>query len=250
MGYTTNPAGSSGGSAEGASEGRQPLTGPHLPPAAQAAQIKENESLGTRRVQRPPFRGQALLSCLEMPIAKNSRHPAAQAAQIKESKSSRVRRTQQTPLKGQALPYSLKEYRKRKPTHLPPPEAAQTAEKEKPPCPQGAKNISQRTSPRPNFSINELVCSKCTPFLKLPPANQMFPRPCIQRGGACWHCAARREIAERSEEAPGAEAAQPSWNGGIWKALEGQSVGVWDIRQTQRGRPGGVQRGPRRGGSP
>ena len=34
------PAGSSGGSAEGASEGRQPLTGPHLPPAAQAAQAK------------------------------------------------------------------------------------------------------------------------------------------------------------------------------------------------------------------
>ena len=28
----TSPAGSSGGSAEGASEGRQPLTGPHLPP--------------------------------------------------------------------------------------------------------------------------------------------------------------------------------------------------------------------------
>ena len=35
--YTTSPAGSSGGSAEGASEGRQPLTGPNLPPAAQAA---------------------------------------------------------------------------------------------------------------------------------------------------------------------------------------------------------------------
>ena len=36
--HMTSPAGSSGGSAEGASEGRQPLTGPHLPPAAQAAQ--------------------------------------------------------------------------------------------------------------------------------------------------------------------------------------------------------------------
>ena len=38
-----SPAGSSGGSAEGASEGRQPLTGPHLPPAAQAAQIKSSK---------------------------------------------------------------------------------------------------------------------------------------------------------------------------------------------------------------
>ncbi|OXS28947.1 MAG: hypothetical protein BCS36_09425 [Desulfovibrio sp. MES5] len=51
-----------------------------------------------------------------------------------------------------------------------------------------------------------------------------------------WHCAARREIAERSEEAPVAEAAQPSRDYGMRKA--------------QRGRPGGVQRGPRRGGSP
>ena len=79
-------------------------------------------------------------------LPRKFRHPAAQAAQIKESKSSRVRRTQQTPLKGQALPYSLKEYRKRKPTHLPPPEAAQTAEKEKPPCPQGTEASFQRTS--------------------------------------------------------------------------------------------------------
>ena len=39
-----SPAGSSGGSAEGASEGRQPLTGPHLPPAAQAAQTKVKKS--------------------------------------------------------------------------------------------------------------------------------------------------------------------------------------------------------------
>ncbi|VZH33722.1 protein of unknown function [Desulfovibrio sp. 86] len=45
--------------------------------------------------------------------------------------------------------------------------------------------------------------------------------PLIQREPARWHCAARREITERSEEAPGAEAAQPSQNGGVWKALEG-----------------------------
>ena len=35
-----------------------------------------------------------------------------------------------------------------------------------------------------------------------------------------WHCAARREIAERSEETPEAKAAQPSHNDGRWKALE------------------------------
>ena len=40
--YATSPAGSSGGSAEGASEGRQPLTGPHLPPP-EAAKTAEKE---------------------------------------------------------------------------------------------------------------------------------------------------------------------------------------------------------------
>ena len=46
----------------------------------------------------------------------------------------------------------------------------------------------------------------------------------IQGEIARWHCAARREIAERSEEAPAAEAAQPSRNYGEWKALGGQPV--------------------------
>ena len=59
--YTTSPAGSSGGSAEGASEGRQPLTGPHLPPAAQAAQIKIKKGSRARRAQNPPLKGQVRL---------------------------------------------------------------------------------------------------------------------------------------------------------------------------------------------
>jgi len=58
-----------------------------------------------------------------------------------------------------------------------------------------------------------------------------------------WHCAARREIAERSEEAPGAKAAQPSRNVGRWKALEGYPVGVGIYDK-----PGGVVRGECRGG--
>ena len=57
--YTTSPAGSSGGSAEGASEGRQPLTGPHLPPAAQAAQTKIKKSPRARRAQKPSLKEQA-----------------------------------------------------------------------------------------------------------------------------------------------------------------------------------------------
>ena len=44
-----SPAGSSGGSAEGASEGRQPLTGPHLPPAAKAAKTQLKEKPPRRR---------------------------------------------------------------------------------------------------------------------------------------------------------------------------------------------------------
>ena len=58
----------------------------------------------------------------------------------------------------------------------------------------------------------------------------------MQRKSARWHCAARREITERSEEAPAANAAQPSPGNGIRKA--------------QGGDPGGVQRGPRRGAAP
>ena len=52
----------------------------------------------------------------------------------------------------------------------------------------------------------------------------------IQREPVRWHCAARREIAERSEEAPAAKAAQPSRNAGRWKT------------------PGGVLRGGCKGG--
>ena len=100
-----------------------------------------------------------------------------------------------------------------------------------------------------NPSAEQPISNNQASFLRLLATNRRL-RPLIQRKVVRWHCVARREIAERSEEAPAAKAAQPSWNGGIWKALEGQSVGVWDIRQTQRGRPGGVQRGPRRGGSP
>ena len=58
-------------------------------------------------------------------------------------------------------------------------------------------------------------------------------RPFIQRYTARWHCAARREIAERSEEAPGAEAAQPSWNVGNGKAQAGCFGG--DARGAEKG---------------
>ena len=68
-------------------------------------------------------------------------------------------------------------------------------------------------------------------------------RPPIQRESILWHCAARREIAERSEEAPEAEAAQPSENAGIWKALTGHAVGVGIYDK-----PSGVVRGECRGG--
>ena len=63
---TTSPAGSSGGSAEGASEGRQPLTGPHLPPP-EAAQTKKEKSPCTRRVQKSPFNGQAMQRKFRLP---------------------------------------------------------------------------------------------------------------------------------------------------------------------------------------
>ena len=55
----------------------------------------------------------------------------------------------------------------------------------------------------------------------------------IQRETESWHCAARREIAERSEEAPGAKAAQPSRNAGRWKTPGGCFGG--DARGAEKG---------------
>ena len=58
-------------------------------------------------------------------------------------------------------------------------------------------------------------------------------RPLTQGEGARWHCAARREIAERSEEAPEAKAAQPSCNVGSWKTPAGCFGG--DARGAEKG---------------
>ena len=82
----------------------------------------------------------------------------------------------------------------------------------------------------------------------IPPIARTAAKPasrndCPQNPPVRWHCAARREITERSEEAPAAEAAQPSRDVGSWKALEGQSVGV-EICD----KPSGVVRGECRGG--
>ena len=70
-----SPAGSSGGSAEGASEGRQPLTGPRLPPAAQAAQIKSKEKAPVPAGQQSPPEGQSLFHLSPQGKA----HPKAKA---------------------------------------------------------------------------------------------------------------------------------------------------------------------------
>ena len=92
----------------------------------------------------------------------------------------------------------------------------------------------------PNTRNNHIylpsVCNAPDPMRHL----GQFP---MQREGVRWHCAARREIAERSEEAPAAEAAQPSRNDGVWKAPKGKSVGV-EIGD----KPSGVVRGECRGG--
>jgi hypothetical protein len=69
--YTTSPAGSSGGSAEGASEGRQPLTGPHLPPP-EAVQTTQKKRPRARRAQKPSLKGQAYFILYEAPITQVS----------------------------------------------------------------------------------------------------------------------------------------------------------------------------------
>ncbi|SCM72984.1 hypothetical protein KL86DES1_20960 [uncultured Desulfovibrio sp.] len=59
-------------------------------------------------------------------------------------------------------------------------------------------------------------------FLRLPHSQRdALPTLLTQGEITRWHCVARREIAERSEEAPGAEAAQPSPGVGNGKAFKG-----------------------------
>ena len=62
--------------------------------------------------------------------------------------------------------------------------------------------------------------------------NREDSRLFIQGETLRWHCAARREIAERSEEAPEAAAAQPSRNGGNGKPQRGASG---DARGAEKG---------------
>ena len=75
--YTTSPAGSSGGSAEGAEEGRQPLTGPHLPPP-EAAKTKELKKFPyPKGTQTSSQRTSSALLSLE-DLQRKFRLPAAQ----------------------------------------------------------------------------------------------------------------------------------------------------------------------------
>ena len=110
----------------------------------------------------------------------------------------------------------------------------QTSKAEKPSCPQGTTPFSQR------YPLN--FCYNLFPMRQTPP-------PPIHRESARWHCAARREITERSEEAPEAKAAQPSRNDGIWKALEGLPVRV-EIYESPAGSSGGSAEGASEGRQP
>ena len=122
---------------------------------------------------------------------------------------------------------------------LPPPEAAQTTEKDKPPCPQGTQAASQRTNsfllsfrapdcnptPTEHNPRIERPAPKFKPFIATSLSSitsaisETFystPTPPIS------HSTRRRTMALRgAKEAPEAAAAQPSWDSGIWKALEG-----------------------------
>ena len=57
--------GASGGMQGGPRRGRSPITGPALPPAAQAAQTKIKKSPRARRAQKPSLKGQALIYFLQ-----------------------------------------------------------------------------------------------------------------------------------------------------------------------------------------
>ena len=91
-----------------------------------------------------------------------------------------------------------------------------TTVRKKPPCPRGTFTSTKRQAKIKNNAH-----------------TQRAHTISIQSGGDRWHCAARREIAERSEEAPAARAAQPSWSGGNGKAPAGCFGG--DARGAEKG---------------
>ena len=78
-----------------------------------------------------------------------------------------------------------------------------------------------KTSPKVQAPTTTNISPTITVIFETPCSQAEALRPLMQRESAHWHCAARREITERSEEAPGAKAAQPSQNGEIWKTLKG-----------------------------
>jgi len=151
----------------------------------------------------------SLLHQLHNPFRPPRRRPKQQ-----KKKSLRARRAQKPPLKGQSRFYSLE---------APAPQASSPAEH----SPRVSKT-------RPKVQIlrhNEAFRNNWPSFLRLHTAPT--PQSPIQRESARWHCAARREITERSEEAPGAEAAQPSQNVGCWKTPAGCFGG--DARGAEKG---------------
>ena len=150
--------------------------------------------------------------------------PTPEAAQTTIIKSPRARRAQKSPLKGQAR------------FHCPcrPPRRRPKQHQNKPRARRAQKITLKRQAllycsyANPNEPFPTITVSYGTPYSQ-PDAF----RPFIQRYTTCWHCTARREIAERSEEAPGAEAAQPSRNVGCWKAPAGCFGG--DARGAEKG---------------
>ena len=90
-------------------------------------------------------------------------------------------------------------------------------------CPlNGGFCVLRADAPNLSFSAKPLAA-----------ATRHLRRSLTQRMSARWHCAARREIAERSEEAPAAEAAQPSRSVGSWKTPAGCFGG--DARGAEKG---------------
>jgi len=87
--YTTSPAGSSGGSAEGASEGRQPLTGPHLPPP-EAAQTKQSKAAMPAGHTKATFQRTSpafLLPVAPAPQTSSLRHPPRRRPKLNKRKA-------------------------------------------------------------------------------------------------------------------------------------------------------------------
>ena len=126
---------------------------------------------------------------------------------------------------------------------LPPPEAAQATEEEKPPCPQGTEAISQRINPAfflQSVSPQPLTTTSLSPTITVI-SETPYSHP--DTSGLSSNATTNAGIARRGGRSPSEARKLP-------ERKPRSPRGMSDVGKSQGGASGGMQGGPRRGRSP